>query len=217
MCFSATSSFATSGASMLIGVASIKNINQKNQFYFAMIPLWFSLHQFIEGMLWLSLTENYTHHFQQSATYLFTMIGLIFWPVWIPFSILKMEENLIRQKWIRMNLYLGIFMSVFLLTQTILNKTTAEIVHNHIQYTFSYSYGWIENLSGLYLIPTVLSHFYSSDRYIQMLGFLILGSFILTKLFFPNYVFSVWCFFAALISGFIFLIISFKKSRTILN
>jgi uncharacterized membrane protein len=214
MCFSATSSFATSGASMLIGIANIRNINTKNHIYFAVIPLWFSLHQFIEGMLWLSLTDNYSIHFQQSATYLFTLIGLIFWPIWIPFSILKLEENPIRQKWIRLNLYLGILISVFLLVQTLINKITAEIVENHMQYTFYYSYDWIEKISGLYLIPTVFSHFYSSNRFVQMLGFLILGSFILTKIFFPNYVFSVWCFFAALISGFIFFITNVTKSKT---
>ena len=216
MCFSATSSFATSGASMLIGVANIWNINNKKQIYFALIPLWFSLHQFVEGMLWLSLTNQYSIHFQQTATYLFTLIGLIFWPIWIPFSVLKMEENLIRQKWIRMNLYFGILMSVFLLLQTLMNKVTAEITDHHMEYTFYYSYNWIEKLSVLYLVPTVVSPFFSSNRMVQMLGFLILGSFIITKLFFPNYVFSVWCFFAALISGFIFFITNVSKSKSIL-
>jgi hypothetical protein len=217
MCFSATSSFATSGASMLIGVATLKNLNQKNHLYFALIPLWFSIHQFIEGMLWLSLSENYSLNFQQIATTLFTSIGLIFWPVWIPFSILKMEPNSIRQKWIRLNLYFGLMMSSFLFFQFLLNKPSAEIIDNHIQYTINYSYNWIEKFGGLYLIPTVLSHFFSSNRFVQMLGILILGSFLMTKIFFPNYVFSVWCFFAALISGFIYLIIYVNKPKSIME
>jgi uncharacterized membrane protein len=217
MCFSATSSFATSAASMLIGVASIRNVNQRRQIYFALIPLWFSIHQFIEGILWLSLTEDYSMQFTRVSTYLFTLIGLIFWPVWIPLSILMMEENQIRQKWLRMNLYLGILMSTFLLIQTVLNKISAEIIENHIQYNFYFSYDWIEKWSVLYLIPTVLSHFYSTNRYVHMLGILVLGSFILTKLFYPNYVFSVWCFFAALISGFVLFITSSWKPKTILT
>jgi hypothetical protein len=52
----------------------------------------------------------------------------------------------------------------------------------------------------MYFIPTVLSLFISSVKRMNMLGFAILLSFITTKVLFGDYLISVWCFFAAMLS-----------------
>jgi hypothetical protein len=92
------------------------------------------------------------------------------------------------------------------------NKVSAHVLEDHIQYKFDYPHSLINSYSSSYLIPTVISHFVSSNKKINLLGLLTLISFFVSKLFFIHFVFSVWCFFAAVLSICIFVIIKSMNS-----
>jgi hypothetical protein len=65
----------------------------------------------------------------------------------------------------------------------------------------------------LYFIPTVLPALFSSNKKAYLFGFLVLLSFILSKLFFPNAFISVWCYFAAGISLSIYWLLKSEKKQ----
>lgn len=52
----------------------------------------------------------------------------------------------------------------------------------------------------LYFIPTVFPAFVTSAKYMRSFGIAILASNLVTKIFFPGNVISVWCYFAAILT-----------------
>jgi len=64
----------------------------------------------------------------------------------------------------------------------------------------------------IYLIVTITPLFISSIKRTHIMGVLMFLSCLVTAIFFTQYLTSVWCFFAALISGVIFWILKDSKS-----
>jgi hypothetical protein len=59
----------------------------------------------------------------------------------------------------------------------------------------------------VYFIPTVLPALISSVDRMRLLGIIVLASYLVSNVFYQNYLVSVWCFFAAIISVVILVII----------
>jgi len=55
MCFSATANFVGSAALGTVGVVTLKKVKHRRELLFAALPLFFAIHQFIEGFVWLGL------------------------------------------------------------------------------------------------------------------------------------------------------------------
>jgi hypothetical protein len=87
----------------------------------------------------------------------------------------------------------------------------AEIMHLHISYVQDYP----EKLSRFggvfYVIATVMPPFFSSSRRMWWLGLAILISYVMTTIFYEDYVVSVWCFFASVISMAVLAVVFVRK------
>ena len=70
---------------------------------------------------------------------------------------------------------------------------------------------------GIYAFVTIAPLFISSVRRISLFGILILISFFITGILYKEYLTSVWCFFAALISTVVYLIIRESRAEFSLN
>jgi hypothetical protein len=57
MCFSATVNFVGSAALGTAGVVTLTKVKHRRELLFAVLPLLFAIHQFIEGFGWLGLDE----------------------------------------------------------------------------------------------------------------------------------------------------------------
>jgi hypothetical protein len=216
MCFSAEASFSASVVLGVVGVVTVKKITQPNQLAFACIPFLFAFQQFIEGILWLSLSHKELDFLQPICTYLFLIIAQIVWPTWVPLSIMFLEKDVKRKKTLDVILAIGITLSLYLTYCYIFYDVSAEIDCNHIKYNLDFPHSkdliWLTGL--FYFIPTVVSTFVSSVKRMQILGMTILISCILTRLVTLEYFISIWCFFAAIISIMVLLIIIRLKKST---
>lgn len=215
MCFSAVASFSASVVLGVIGTIVVKKVNLPSQLAFACIPFLFSFQQFTEGILWLSLSNKEFVFLQPVSTYLFLIFAQIVWPTWVPLSILFLENDRKRKKALYIILGIGILLSFYLTFCFLFYDVSAEIDHNHIKYELNFPFSknvlWLTG--SFYFIPTVVSTFISSVKRMQILGMIILISCVLTRLFALKYFISLWCFFAAIISVLILLImIKLKKS-----
>ncbi|MBD3627314.1 MAG: hypothetical protein HUJ21_04240 [Cyclobacterium sp.] len=77
---------------------------------------------------------------------------------------------------------------------------SAEIRSGHIKYNLDFPV-FLEKWSGaFYFLSIVLSPFIAARKEIRFLGLAVLISFLITMLFFSEYLISIWCFFAALLS-----------------
>lgn len=122
------------------------------------------------------------------------------WPTWVPFSIYINEKNKKRKKILSALLIIGILVSVALGYGLLKFPVDAGIRNYHIGYFLDVptQYRVIPGL--LYFIPSVIPAFVSSAKYMRSFGIAILASFLVTKLFYPENVISVWCYFAAILT-----------------
>lgn len=195
MCFSATASFAAGGALSAMGGLTLARAQTPAERPFASIPLWFGIQQAIEGVVWLSFGSDLLNTI---ATYAFVLFSHIFWPIFLPLALLLIESHPNRKKLLRLSLLLGSVVGLYFLYLIITEPVTSRIINDSIAYHSANSYPFLVMM--LYLIATCGSCLFSSQRIINLFGIALFVSFVLSALFFTKTFFSVWCFFAAILS-----------------
>jgi hypothetical protein len=205
MCFSATASFGASAILTVAGVAALRKVETKSQIPFAAIPVIFAFQQFTEGFVWLSLNHPDYNDWQKIPITIYLVIAQAVWPFWVPFSFLSIEKDQKRKKALKILVGLGSVVSIFLAYQVLLYPVSAAITPLHIHYALHIPEG-IFSIAVIifYFLATIVPPFLAGGKRMTSLGLLNLMSFIVTVVFFENYVISVWCFFAALISWEVF-------------
>lgn len=213
MCFSAEASFAGGVIISAIGVAVVTKVHKPSQLLFASIPLFFGLQQFTEGVLWLTIPNPDYAALQKIATFIFLIMADVLWPTLIPLAVLMMESNTRKRKIIRLLLFVGLSVSAYYSCCLLFLNVTPQIMGYHIMYNSDFPKLIAIPVFILYLVATLTPLFISSIERTHMMGILMFFSCLVTALFFTQYLTSVWCFFAALISGIIYWILSDAKKK----
>jgi hypothetical protein len=208
MCFSASASFGISAVLLGGGIATIKKVQHPSQLPFAAIPIIFSLQQFTEGFVWLGLTNPAWAGHLHWATYAFLIFAQVVWPIWVPLSIRMMEEEAKRKKILDIFLVLGTMVGIYLAYCLFTFPVKPVVDSHHIHYDLDFPNYYLPFSAMFYFIPTVVSPFISSAKKMPVLGAVLLASFIVSKLFFQGNVISVWCFFAAVLSITVYIVVS---------
>lgn len=217
MCFSPEASFAGGIIISFIGIATVTKVHKPSQLVFASIPLFFGIQQFAEGFLWLTLPRPEYLSLQKLDTYIFLIMADVLWPVMIPLSVLLMEKVKKRRKYIWILLAMGFFVSMYYAYHLLFHNVTPRISGYHIQYVTDFPKTTGLFVFALYLIASITPLFISSIKRTHLLGALMFFSCLVTAIFFREYLTSVWCFFAALISGVIFWILRDSKRKSIFD
>lgn len=210
MCFSATASFVAGVSLSALGVATLKKAERKVEIPFAMIPLLFGIQQIIEGMLWLSFRFD-APLLNVTMTFVFTLFSHVLWPMFVPFSIVLVEKVAWRKKAILAFQFIGIAVGLYLLYMVVKFPVTSE-VDEHIVYVSPHFYQ--VPVMVLYLAATCVGAFFSSHKIINIFGALALLLFMVAYWFHTVAFFSIWCFFAAILSAVIYLHFKSGKQRT---
>ncbi len=215
MCFSATASFGSGVLLSTIGFASLKRAQTPTQYPFASIPLIFGVQQLAEGFVWLSLSEPVYENYQQTAVKIFLLIAQAVWPVFIPFAFMQLEPEIKRKRILTWLLAVGAVIVVFVLYFLFSRQITAEISEHHIKYHIGFPGFMAISGAVLYFFAVIVPPFISSVRHMKWLALGSFGAFVLASIFYTQYLVSVWCFFAAIVSVGVFLIVanspSFKR------
>jgi hypothetical protein len=215
MCFSTNASFGAGMVLSAIGILSIKKAQSSTQLFFASIPFIFGVQQITEGFLWLSLVNPTYTSLKQGSIYLFLFFAQVVWPVWVPFAIIKLEPPKRRGLAGRILVVIGTVVSIYLAYCLLTFPVEAKIIGNHISYIQHYPTA-ISNYCGfLYVVATIIPSFISPNSRMWLLGTAILISYIITTIFYTDYVVSVWCFFASIISIVILAILHEQKHSPI--
>lgn len=202
MCFSAQASFGASALLGLIGLYSLRKAHKDEQ-SLATVPLLFALQQACEGIVWSTYTNPEFAALTNAATYAFCFFAFFIWPVWIPFTALCLEKIHKRKQFLWSLLFLGSAVSGGLMFFVIRYGIGLEISCSHIKYGLTLP----ENLNTagviVYCLATITPFFISSKRWMPLFGVLAAASVSISSYFYTTYFISVWCFFAALLSGII--------------
>jgi len=207
MCFSAGASFGAGAVLSIVGIAAIKQSHTTSQRVFAAIPLLFAVQQVSEGFVWLALLNPAYAFWLGPAMYFFLTFAYVLWPSWVPFSILLLEKNSRRRKVLYATLGTGLIVAAYLGYRLLTQNIHATISGMHIYYYMGPPAALLHYFGVLYFASTAIPCFLSSVKKMWLFGSSIAVSYFVTKLFFDDYELSVWCFFAAIMSGTVFSII----------
>ena len=207
MCFSASASFIAGTTLCAVGVATLKKTETRTELPLAMIPLLFGVQQLIEGVVWLTFSNDLPL-LKQTMTYLYSGFSHVLWPIYVPFAVGILEAVRWRKKAIFAFEVAGIGVGLYLLYFIVTLPVVAEIVGSHIVYASPHFY--LIPVMVFYLAATCVSCFFSSHGFVKLFGVLALLSFIAAYLVHVMALVSIWCFFAAILSLLIYLHLRFR-------
>ncbi len=208
MCFSATASFVASAALIATGSVTLKKAKKRDR-ALAALPILFGIQQFIDGIAWISIG---TPLLNGLAAYGFALFAYALWPVYIPFAVLRTEKDAEHRRVMRILLGVGALVSIFALTNMLSGPVSAHIEQSCIQYDLPLAYPL--SVLWLYLLATCGSLIISSQRFIRLFGILVLVSSAIAGWVYTEIFASVWCFFAAVLSGLLYLHFNTRPRRS---
>lgn len=198
MCFSPEASFTAGVILTAAGIYTIKSAKKKTELPLATIPLIFGIHQLMEGGVWVTFPYPVAHTI---FTYLFVGIAYVFWPAYIPFAVLSLEKIQKNKKILRYFQIAGIVAALGMLFAILKTPVDSFVRQNSICYNVKN----ITSLIGiLYIAALTLPQFFSSDKFIRLFGIGAIVSLAISYYFYTATFASVWCFFAAILSGSIY-------------
>jgi len=216
MCFSATASFSASIVIGTLGVVTFKKSKNSNLKFLGAIPFLFAVQQFTEGFVWLSFNQSDFHFIQAAATKVFLFFAWVLWPILMPYSIYKLEMPGVKKK---INFYLfllGCASGLHSMYMLFADHVMPFVNDFHIDYLVSPSpfeskIQLAQQIS--YVIVTVVPLYVSSLKGAKVLATANFIALILAFIFFKHSLPSTWCFFAAILSGIIYWIVTLETKK----
>ena len=213
MCFSATASFGAAAILLPVGGYCLHKAKREDPQWipFAAFPAAFGLQQATEGILWLGIASS-DQALVALASRGFLFFSHFFWLFWVPFSVFRLEPDPDRKRFLLVATIIGGIYGASLFLPILLfdGWLNVEIAHHSIRYEIRLIYdGFVhrEILRGIYVAIIVGSLLACSVKQIKVFGVLIFISVITAFLYFDYAFTSVWCFFAALLSAYVLMII----------
>lgn len=199
MCFSAEASFTAAAVLGSCGGLLVNKFkDDRKKVFLAMIPLFFALQQFSEGVLWTAFNnQEYGTFWSQIAQYSFMFFAYLFWPVWIPFAYLLSEEVEWRKYMMAASLLMGMmfycYLAFLFFTQP---STPAQVVNHSIVYEPGGQF-----VKLVYVAIVLVPIFFSSIPRMWIVGVLTGVSFFIADYAYTYAYVSLWCFASAIIFG----------------
>jgi hypothetical protein len=207
MCFSAAGSFALSGVLAGAGIASLTEGASDRHRMFAAVPLIFAAQQASEGVVWLTIDAPAADPVHRAAVIAFLGFALAVWPAWLPLSLFRTERDGHRRRLLAAMEALGVIVAI--VSAVLLAKSTPVAVVAGHSIRYDHAGGGNTVIDALvvlaYLIPTVGPFFVSSASHARAIGTLLIVALVAAILVEREALTSVWCFFAAMLSGTVYL------------
>jgi hypothetical protein len=225
VCFSPEASFAVGGALVPAGAYCVRAAWAKHPRLvpLALMPLAFAAQQIAEGFVWLGLRGGDAAQVR-AASLVFLFFALAFWPAWPSVFNAFLETRPARKR---------LFVALAALTSAWFwvfyyplptgpeSRLSVQIVHHSLDYSYFdlpvHHYVPRPVLRALYML-SIVAPMVLGQRFFGWLPLaLLLGSVIVAAALF-NYAFvSVWCFFAAALTGYLCVLFHRLPARTALK
>ncbi len=193
MCFSAPSSFTAAAIVTVAGIATIRQTKNPRLYGLASVPFVFASHQFLEGNVWLTLSDP-TSFVHKAAVNAFVLLGFGLWPVCAPLFVAMAERNVVKRR---------VFYAITFLESYLLGYVAVQIPNIYVEvksHSLAYSVSWNPIHYALFGLAIVTPFFSSLPRG-WIVGTALLGSFVTAYVLKQAAAASVWCFFAAVLSA----------------
>lgn len=198
MCYSAEASFIAGGVLAATSISIARIPKDKGSLPLSIIPAVFAAHQLVEGVVWLTQGQIESVTLESAAVLLYVLIAYIFWPIFIPYSSYRMEPDHRRRWLILICQVVGIAVGLNYLLGMLQSPVGVSVETCNL----SYRVGYLWNIGPAYIVAVSIPFLVSSHRGLVLFGMAVVGSaatalYLSSQPGFP----SVWCFFAAILSG----------------
>ncbi len=195
--------FTLSGAIGLIGLLTLSKVSEPREVLFASLPLLFALHQFTEGFVWLGVGGVIDARALELAEGIFIYYAQGVLPFLVPLSVWLIERgNGVNETLLGVLAGIGLEQAIYAMYWLAVVPSSVDIVNN----TIHYYNPWTGNLlyGALYVLTTCGALMLSSSVSIQLFGVLNLLGLSVIYLLRPYGFTSLWCLYAAAVSGLLY-------------
>jgi hypothetical protein len=201
VCFSPEASFIAAGALAPAGVVALRSVQRRDDLILGALPLLFAAHQAVEGLVWLGLDGHLSHRLLDVAIRVYLMFAQVVLPVLAPVSVLVFERDPRRRRWLIGPVVLGAIVGARLLWVITAHRIGAHVLGESIVYDTDVHFGFV--VAAGYVAATCGPALLSASSLLRRFGVANLAGLTVAAFVKYNAVTSVWCFYAALVSGFI--------------
>jgi len=207
MCFSLQASTIAAASLLTIGGIGVTQHWRKKTILIVATPFIFGIQQLSEAVIWAQRVLNLSPDIIQAATYTFLFFAYFFWPIWIPTALWYAEPHNQQKKILSLTVLAGIVDGCVLLYYLITTPAHAAIQCAHIIYWIGVPQAWYLPGMALYATATIAPWFISSIPRMWLAGLILAISYLISWWFYFAAFASVWCFFAAILSALILVLL----------
>lgn len=212
MCFSAEADLIAGLAITGIGLKTQSLVSNPAQRPIAALPVVFGVHQLIEAVVWLDLDNHATSELVGTvATKLYLLIALCVLPLLVPVAVAVLEPPK-RRRWFVVFFGVGAVVAVIMFVALVRGPVTSEITGHHIFYTVRLRYRDV-TIAG-YVLATCGPLLASSHVRVVFFGTINLAAVAVLVWIDQTTFVSLWCLWAAVISGAIAAHLLLENERT---
>jgi hypothetical protein len=203
MCFSATSDFVAAAALAPVAVVALKSAPTRRDLPIAALPAIFALHQGVEGFVWLGSNGDIGPAAFQWSIFIYLLIAQVILPALVPIGIWMVEDHPVRRRFQVIPIVCGLIVAAWLGNMLVVSDLHAHARNGAMVYETNAHIGKL--VIAAYLVATCGAVLLCSERYLVWYGFAnVIGLAVASTLRYEA-VLSIWCFYAALVSGLVLL------------
>ena len=198
MCLCAEVNFVASAVICAVGVATLAHTRHPREVLFAAMPLFFALHQFTEGFVWLGLDGTIGEIARDNAAFLFVLYAQGLLPILMPLAVLLLEAPGWRRSVLTGITALGLVFGAYMVWGVMAFPTSCYAENHSIVYSNKVTESiWT---GAVYILVTCGALILSGHRVVRWFGVLNLIGLTVVMIVKAYAFSSVWCFYAAVIS-----------------
>jgi hypothetical protein len=194
--------FTISGAIAFVGILTLMKVSTPREVLFALLPLLFALHQFVEGFVWLGVGGHIDKRALDIAAGYFIYYAQGVLPFLVPLSLWLIEKVKWRKRLIGILTILGLVLAVYTMYGLATVPSSVSVVNNVLYYKNPTTNNIYVGVT--YILTTCGSLMLSSSISIAIFGLLNLIGLIVIYLLRPYGFTSLWCLYAAVVSGMLY-------------
>ena len=194
--------FILAGVVGLIGILTLRKVSTPHEVVFASLPLLFALHQLTEGFVWLGVGGMIDHRALEIAKGIFIFYAQGLLPFLIPLAIWLIEKDGFRRKLLGLITLMGLILTVYSLYGLAMFPSSVRVIGNTLFYNNTWTANYYDAI--LYIVTTCGALVLSSSLSVRLFGLLNFMGLVLIFWLRPYGFTSIWCLYAAAISGLLY-------------
>lgn len=200
MCFSPQGDLVGGTIVVAIGIDACLHLKKRTEYLaIAVLPIALGLHQIDEALVWWWLQGHVARGIGEVAMWVYLTFALIVLPTIVPLMVLLFEPTRRRRWRIAPFQVLGVGVSVVLMEAMLVGHPAVRLGAYHLAYTIGLQHGIA--VIGLYIVATCGPFLVSGVRPMVWFGLANLSAVVVLALLCASGFTSLWCLYAALVSG----------------